>query len=158
MIELRMGLSLSCGILLVTLFLGLWQRFEQRSRDPETNDDDREFFRRQDRRRYAGIAVMVALALSILVDPLLFSVLPASSALREKSVSGPISMAIWLIVCVVIVVLLVLAFLDLLATRQYALRHRQALEHERSKLVLELIHRSGSSDSGRGSSESNEKL
>ncbi len=153
MIDLKTAVLFAGGILLIALFLGLWQWFDQRSRESESSDEDREFFRRQDRRRYAGVGVMVALAVAIPVHSVLLYALPENNALHTRPWSGVIFVAIWLVVCVMIVVLLTLAFFDLLATRQFARRHRRALHRERSKLMLEMIHRSGSSDSGRGSSD-----
>lgn len=143
----RNGLA-AAGILLVALFLGLWQKFDQRSRDADPSPRDRDFFRRQDRRRYVGIAVMVSLGIAIyLLTPVL---------------NQPKGNELWLIgllslVSVLIVVLLALAVLDWLATRRYARRHRRALNHERSKLMLEMIHRAGSSDSGDRSSDEKSK-
>ena len=40
------------GILLVALFLGLWQYFDQKSRVPDLFPEDREFFGRQDGQNY----------------------------------------------------------------------------------------------------------
>jgi hypothetical protein len=152
-VDLKKVVLFSGGILLVTLFLALWQWFDRRSRDPDQNDEDRDFFHRQDRRRHAGVALMVALALAIPAHSLLLSVLPGNSILRYSPWSGLIFAVIWLVVCVLVVFLLVLALFDLLATRRYARRHRRALAHERSKLMLDILHRSGSSDSGRRASE-----
>jgi hypothetical protein len=156
-VDLKTVIWFSAGILLVTLFLALWQWFDRRSRDPDPDEEDRDFFDRQDRRRYVGVALMVALALAIPAHSVFFSVLPSHSMLRSSPWSGLIFAVIWLVVCVLVVFLLVLAFFDLLATRGYARRHRRALQHERSKLMLDMIHRSGSSDSGRDPAEKKDK-
>jgi undecaprenyl pyrophosphate phosphatase UppP len=128
------------GILVVAVFLGLWQWFDRRSRDPHTSSEDLDFFRRQDRRRYGGVAVMVAVALLFIVG---------SSRTLDR-VFGPKLLGVWVVVCVLIVVLLALALVDALATQKYARRQLKSLAQERTKLMLEaIVGRTGQSDSGR---------
>ena len=117
------------GILLVALFLGLWQWFDQKSRVPDQFPEDREFFGRQDRRRYAGVALMALLALLL--------PLPTSDKIRLQHAT--LVILDLLIVCVLIVVLLVLAVVDGLATRRYARRHGRELAQEHAKLMLDVI-------------------
>jgi hypothetical protein len=119
------------GILLVALFLGLWQWFDRRSRDPNADPIDRDFFSRQDRRRYIGVAVMVALAI--------FLVVGSSKALEDYS--KPLLVFVWAIVCLLIPVLLVLAILDAVATQRYARRQFRSLAQERAKLMLDALGR-----------------
>ena len=53
-----------------------------------------------------------------------------------------------LVVCVLILVLLALAFLDGRATRKYARRQLSSLARERTRLMLDaIVRRTGSSDS-----------
>jgi hypothetical protein len=128
------------GILLVALFLGLRQWFDQRSRVPDLFPDDVEFFKRQDRRRYFGVAVMVALAI-------LLGAIASDGLLAPESI---LQVILLLVVFALIVVLLILAFLDGLATRRYARRHGRELANEHAKLMIDLIRRSSQSvNSGR---------
>jgi hypothetical protein len=127
------------GILLVAVFLGLWQRFDRKSRDPRPSPEDYDFFRAQDRRRYVGVAVMVAVALLLVLG---------SSETLDKAF-GPKLLAIWVIVCILILVLLALALLDAIATQKYARRQFKSLAQERTKLMLDaIVGRTASSDSG----------
>jgi hypothetical protein len=125
------------GILLVAIFLGLWQWFDRRSRDPHPDPKDLAFFQRQDQTRYIGVAVMVAVALFLIVG--------SSHALELYSTK--LLALVWLIVCVLIVLLLALAVFDGIATHRYARRQHKALAQERAKLMLEALGRTGSSDS-----------
>ncbi len=136
----------AAGILLVALFLGLWQYFDQKSRVPDLFPDDRVFFAHQDRRRYVGIGVMGLLALLLL--------LLTSTEVQKRYI---LLAAIGLIVCVLIVVLLVLAFIDGLATRRYARRHGRELAQEHAKLMLDVIRRSAGSGAPRAVSDDKTK-
>jgi len=98
---------------------------------PDLYPEDREFFARQDRRRYVGVGVMGVLA---------FLLLLVSSTELQKHYG--LVVAIGLIVCALIVVLLVLAMLDGLATWRYARRNRRELAQEHAKLMLDVMHRS----------------
>jgi len=132
------------GIFLIALFLGLWQRFDQRSRESDPNPLDRDYFRRQDRRRYLGVAVMAALGIVIY---------PFIGVFYQPRGNERTLGALGLVVGALIIALLVLAHLDWLAIRQYARRHRRALEQERSRLLFELMHKSSSSDTNIRSAE-----
>jgi hypothetical protein len=127
----------SIGILLVALFLGLWQWFDKESRAGGLDPGDRDFFARQDLRRYRGVGVLVALALLL---PLL-----SSNGLQQRWIR--LYILDFVVVCGLIVLLLTLAFRDGLATRRYARRHIQALANERSELVREVLHRTAASKS-----------
>jgi hypothetical protein len=133
------------GTLLVAVFLGLWQWFDQRSRDSNPSPEDLDFFRRQDRRRYLGVCVMTVLAVL-----LPFFTISDVSSISDLAPRMAVFVVVHLVVvCGVIVGLLTLAFFDGLATRRYARRKRKSLAHERTKLMLEVLGRTGSSDSGR---------
>ena len=120
----------AAGISLVAVFLGLWQWFDQRSRDLQASPEDHAFFRRQDRRRYFGVAVMAALALFLVIG---------SITLSRSSLAAMVS--VWAIVCGLIAVLCVLALIDAVATQKYARRQFKALAQERTKIMLEAISR-----------------
>ena len=130
----------AAGIILVAVFLGLWQWFDRRARDPETNEADREFFRLQDGRRWVGIIVMGVLAVAIAVVPAISSWIPPSAQRiwPVASLCGLVGL---------ILALLSLALLDAMATWRYARRHRRELAKEHAKLMLDVITRAGSSDS-----------
>ena len=128
----------SIGILVVAVFLGLWQWFDRRSREPNPGPEDLGFFLSQDRRRYVGVAVMVAVAF--------FLILGSSHTLEAYSTK--LLASIWAIVCLLIVVLLSLALIDAIATQRYARRQYKSLAKERTKLMLDaIVGRTGSSDS-----------
>jgi hypothetical protein len=129
--DILSSLWYTIGILLVALFLGLWQWFDRKSRDPNPTPVDHDFFRRQDRRRYIGVAVMVALAF--------FLVVVSSQALADYS--KRLWLFIWAIVCVLIAALLVLALIDAVATQRYARRQLRSLAQERAKLMLDALGR-----------------
>jgi hypothetical protein len=117
------------GILLVATFLGLWQWFDRRSRDPNPPPLDLDFYRRQDLRRSVGVAVMVALAFLLVV-----------LSIQALAVY---SRMLWLIlctiVCALIVVLLTLAFFDAMATQRFARRQLKSLAQERTKLMIDAL-------------------
>jgi hypothetical protein len=127
------------GILLVAVFLGLWQWFDRRSREVNLSAADRDFFVRQDRRRYFGVGVMTVLAA-------LLPFIPNTEGSTRPTLFGAISL---LVVCGLIIVLLALAFLDGLATRRFARRQLSSLEQERTKLLLGVIVGRTGADSSR---------
>jgi hypothetical protein len=130
------------GIMLVAIFLGLWQWYDRRARETNLDEMDQDFFRRQDFRRWVGIGVMAALALAIAIEPF------ASARIRESSKGlwqlGMLSGLVGLIVA-----LITLALFDWTATQRYARRHRRELSNEHGKIMLDVIRRAGSSDSFR---------
>ena len=95
-------------------------------RDPEPTPADDQHFRRQDQRRAFGSAVMFVLAVALVAG----SRLPHLVAGR----SNPPFLFVWLGVFLLVFVLLMLALIDLLATRRYARRHRHAMLRERLNL------------------------
>jgi hypothetical protein len=139
MLGLNANTAMASGTVLVAVFLGLWQWFDKRAR--EVDEIDRDFFQRQDLRRWIGIGMMLLLATAIfIVDPSETSQSPQN--LRQL---GQVANLFFLIV--LIIGLLALALFDALATLRYGRRHRRELSQEHAKLMLESIRRSGSSDS-----------
>jgi sterol desaturase/sphingolipid hydroxylase (fatty acid hydroxylase superfamily) len=132
--------GMAMGIVAVAIFLGLWQWFDSRLREPDMTDEDRRFFRSQDLRRGLGIAVMLVLAVTI-------GLMPLGNRWESRPARLYWQLGVVGALVVLILVLLVLALIDWMATRQYARRHRRALHAEHSKLMLEVIRRAGSSDS-----------
>ncbi len=137
--ELLTPLLTAGGILLVATFLGLWQWFDRRARDPNLDDGDLFFFRQQDSRRWVGIAVMAMLALAIALEPF------ASSAIPEST--KPVwQLTVLSILIGLILTLIGLALADAMATRRYIRRHRRELVDEHGKLMLEVIRRASAAD------------
>jgi len=132
--------ALALGVAMIAAFLGLRQWYERRGRTEPLTVEDEVYFRRQDVRRWAGVAVMLALALDVFggswVEP------------RVAGKGNPWFGVVWLVVLSLIVVMLGLAFLDLLATRKYARRHRRALFMNEIEEVRRRLYRAGVSSSG----------
>jgi len=128
------GLYLSLGIAMIAVFLGLRQWYEWRARDPDLPAMDQSHFRRQDLRRAVGVFLLLWLALEIWAG----SRIPHQ---RGKQ-PNPTFLFIWLSVGIKLIVLLALAFIDLLTTRRYARRQRRSMTLERLKLVRDARRRS----------------
>jgi hypothetical protein len=123
----------SLGIALVALFLALRQWYESRARDPELSSEDRSHFKRQDVRRCAGIAVILILAVGLSIGTRLDP--------KIEGRANPGFIGIWIAELALVIVLLVLAAMDSLATFAYARRHRRSLARERGFVVRELVRR-----------------
>lgn len=144
------GLVVSAFVGLSAALLAYRQHGERRMREEDLSVADAEHFRSQDRRRAVGSVLMLILAIGLAVG----SSLPHMAGGR----SNPEFLIVWLAVFVLIVVLLGLAFVDLLATRVYARRQRKALIQERLDVAREAArqrasgggHRNGASPSGNG--------
>ena len=90
--------------MLVAIFLGLWQWYDKRARSTELDEVDRNFFRRQDFRRWVGIGVMLILAAAIAVEPFITARIRGHPRRR----CGILAIDLF-VVCVLILVLLALA-------------------------------------------------
>ncbi|GAC1471482.1 MAG: hypothetical protein NVSMB9_17720 [Isosphaeraceae bacterium] len=118
----RSGMALSLGVACVALLLLVWQRIE---RQADASDRSREGFvfnREQSWRRR-----IVALVMFLLSGGIFFG------ARAPHVVSGrpnPTFVWIWLAVAFLILFLMVLALLDWLATRRYAIQRREAIVRE----------------------------
>lgn len=141
--------ALALGVAMIAAFLGLHQWYERRGRPERPSAEDDVYFRRQDIRRWAGVAVMLALALDVFggswVEP------------RIAGKGNPWFGVVWLVVLSLIVVMLALAFFDLLATRKYARRHRRALFMNQLDEIRHRLHRAGVSSGGDNSSATMER-
>jgi hypothetical protein len=116
------SIAMAVGLCLIALFLGLRQWFERRARPESTSREDRTYFANQDVRRNLGVGNLVAIALLIGAG----SYVPPRVAGRANL----LFVILWMTVLALILVLLVLALLDLAATRSYALRHRREMIQE----------------------------
>ncbi len=125
------SLMTSAGITLIAVFLGLRQWYERHAREQDLSSDDRDYFQRQDIRRGIGVAVMLAIAIALAVG-----------ARIPHKVGGQANWAfieIWLVVSSLIVVLLLLALIDWIATRSYARRIRRSLARERIEMLRDTL-------------------
>jgi ABC-type multidrug transport system fused ATPase/permease subunit len=139
MLGLSANTAMASGTVFVAVFLGLWQWFDRRARD--VDEVDRIFFQRQDIRRLIGIGMMLLLAVAI------FLVDTSESSLSPQTI-GQFGQLINLFGMIALIIgLLALALVDAMATMRYARRHRRELSQEHAKLMLEVIRRTGSSDS-----------
>ncbi len=139
MLGLNANTWMAIGTVFVAVFLGLWQWFDKRAR--VVDEVDCVFFRRQDLRRWIGIGMMLLLAAAI------FVVDPTEPSLSPRTL-GQLGQLLNLFCMIALIIgLLALALVDALATMRFARRHRRELSHEHAKLMLEVIRRTGSSDS-----------
>lgn len=124
------SLALATGIFAVAVSLLFWLRYEREQRDENLSEADFDHFSRQDRRRNIGLAILLILAQGIAVSPQI-----------DRRVAGRpnlIFLLMWLAIFLLILLLLALAFVDLIATRVYAKRHREAILRARNDLLIEI--------------------
>jgi hypothetical protein len=129
--ELTASLMTSVGITLIAAFLGLRQWYERQAREQDLSGDDRGYFERQDVRRGIGVAVLLVIAVALSVGTRI-----------PPKVAGRVNWAfveVWLVVFALILVLLFLAFLDWIATRNYARRLRRSMARERIEMLRDAI-------------------
>lgn len=141
------GLVVSLAVVSVAVVLALRQYREWLGREDDLSEADAKHFARQDMRRGIGVGVMVLLAPGLSIGSRL-----------EPRVGGrtnPMFVPVWLGIFVLIFALLVLALLDLIATRLYARRHRRVLFEERIEALRdEYRHREKPGNGRPGPSES----
>ncbi|WP_165228461.1 hypothetical protein [Aquisphaera insulae] len=116
------SLGLATGLFMIALFLGLREWYERRAREEDRSQEDRAHFARQDLRRGLGIGLVASVAVLVVVGAIL-----EWTPHRRPSVLFPI---VWIVIMGLMVSLLVLALVDLAATRDYARRHRRRIVHE----------------------------
>jgi hypothetical protein len=123
------SVALAIGVFSIAVGLLFWLRFERSRRGLDLSDADQKHFSRQDVRRNAGIAILLLVAQGIAVSPQI-----------DRQVGGRpgvLFLLMWLLIFLLIFALLALAFVDMLATRKYANRHRDAILRERSDLLVQ---------------------
>lgn len=131
------SVTMSLGITLVAVFLGLRQWYERRARNAELSDADRHYLHTQDLRRSVGVGVMLILAAGILIG-----------ARIEPRVNGRANLAyvaVWLSVVGLLLALVLLAGIDWLATSRYARQQRRFIAEERLRLLHDVIRESADS-------------
>ncbi len=116
------GAWLALGMIGVVAGLVYWQWADRRGRGEDLSDEDRSHFTRQDWRRGVVALLMAIVAVGVYVG----STLPSLANGRPNLTF----VAIWLGIFILILVLVVLALFDWLATQRYARRHRDAIVRE----------------------------
>ena len=116
------SLVLSIAVASVAMLLWFWQRLERKSRGTVVEPEDVLHFRRQDLRRTIVAAIMGILAAGIFVG----------SRMETRVEGGPnlLFVETWIVIFCLILVLLLLAMIDWVATRRYAIRQRAAAIQE----------------------------
>jgi hypothetical protein len=123
------GLGVATGVGLIALFLGLRLWYERRGREPALPAADRVHFTHQDLRRGLGVGILVVVAAALGLG----SRIPPRIAGKANLLFA----VVWLVVLGLIVVLLLLAMIDWMATRRYAMRHRKAMIREQISAMKE---------------------
>lgn len=158
------SLALSLLVATIAALLGLRLWWERRTRDDGLPDADRRHFLYQDLRRGLGILLMASLAAGVYVGSRMptFAVEPRDPRLRESAdaAAGAIVqaalvthpnrqfVAVWLGIFGSTVLLLGLAMIDWIATRRYAHRHRQAIQHERLEILRDTLRHADTNGDG----------
>jgi uncharacterized membrane protein len=137
--------ALALGVTMIAAFLGLRQWYERKARGELDGPDEAAFFRRQDVRRWLGVGVMLALAIEVFLG--------ASVEPRVGGRGNPRFVVVWLVVLSLIVVMLVLALADWLATRAYGLRKRKAIFRQQIDELRETVRRRAAERAAAESSE-----
>ena len=125
------GFWLALGLIGIVGFLLLWQWKDRRNREDNLSEADRGHFWYQDVRRWVVAGTMTLLAVGIYYG----SRLPY----RLKGRPNLVFLETWLAVFALILILIGLAFLDWLATRNYARRHRNEIVREGMEILRDEI-------------------
>ncbi len=119
-------------LVVLALFFAYRQWVERSRRGDELDPMDHDHYRRKDKRRFAGTAVMLIIA----------SLMAAST--RIPTTDKPaVRLWTWTWICVLLLLmaLLCLAFADWSANTRYAARHRAALRAEQRDFWRDLANR-----------------
>lgn len=125
------GLWLALGLAAVAVALVAWQFADRRHRGDSPSEADRAHFRGQDARRWIVAGAVTLLAAGVYLG----SHLPY----RRDGRPNLAFLETWLAVFLLILLLIVLAFLDWLATRRFARRHRGAIVREGMEIIRDEI-------------------
>ena len=123
------GMVLAAGVLAVALALIVWHRVEARAPLPLLSKEDEVHFARQGVRRRVVAGVMLVLSALIFVGSRMDH--------RRNGGPNPVFIVVWLVVFGLVLVLLVLAGVDWLATRRFARRSRGTIVREGMALLRE---------------------
>jgi ABC-type Fe3+ transport system permease subunit len=146
---------LLCGV--ATVYFVRQLRALRRLRgSPDLPEDERAYQRQQAGRRLAGSLLMFLLCV-LLAGYLVFLETPAQELAEQRAAAraagneAPLTPAedlfarffvgFWIVFLLVLLAVVVLAALDLFATRRYAVRERQKIRDERRAMVAEELER-----------------
>lgn len=129
----REGIVIATGVLTLAVAFAWRQWVERRGREGDLGQADEDYFARKDRRRFAGTAILGLIGVGMIVGSLIDH--------RASKAAGQTFVWIWFGVVALVCISIVLALLDWLACRDYAVRHRDALLHERRVLLEEGLRR-----------------
>jgi hypothetical protein len=127
------SLALSLIVGAIAAALAAWQWRERKHRPDDLSGPDESHYARQDVRRLLGAATMALIAVGVGVGSRI------SPGARGRP-SG-VFVGIWLLVFALVFGLLLLSWLDILATRGYARRHRRQIAEDRQAYLIEQTRR-----------------
>ena len=116
------GSLLAGGMIAVVAALLGWQWAERRHRSVDHSEQDRAHFTRQDVRRWVVAGVLTLLAFGVYLG--------SGMPYRRDGRPNLAFLEIWTLIFVLLLVLVGLALLDWVATRNYANRHRTQMVRE----------------------------
>lgn len=121
------SLALAGVILLVAALLGYREWVDRRGRSPRPSPEDRDHFRRRDRRRSVGLSILSLLALGVVVG--------SRTPIRADGRPNPVFLGLWLLVFALIAALLTLALVDWYDLRRYARQKKAAIGREQLSIL-----------------------
>lgn len=130
------ALILALGLLALAGVLVYLRWAERRGRAGDLPAIEARHFARKDARRLAVAATLVLIAFGLVVGTRI--------DYRADRASGRLFGAVWLVVCGLVLLLLLLAFADWLASTEDARRRRRALIEEHRAMLADLARRYGS--------------
>lgn len=122
----REGLVIATGVLLVSAVFAWRQWVERMNRASGLSEADRDYFRRKDRRRLLGTTILGVIGVGMFVGSLI--------DFRANKAAGQRFVVIWIGVALLVCISLILALIDWVATRDFAIRHRRELAEARRVL------------------------
>lgn len=120
----REGLAIAVGVLILTAIFLRKQWADRQDRADDLPAEDALYFARRDTRRWAGTAILGLIGIGMFFGSWL-----------EPRVHRLGFLATWIMVGGLVIVSLVLALIDWVANRAYAVRHIQQLAEERRRML-----------------------
>jgi hypothetical protein len=131
--QIAVGLMISTGVVIIAGLLAFYQWRDRRHRHPDLPEFEPAYFSAQDTRRFAGAAMLIVLAAGISVGSRIQHMVDGHGNLAF--------VAVWVAVMGLILVLLLIAAFDWMATRRYANRRLKAIARERLELLRDTFRR-----------------
>jgi uncharacterized iron-regulated membrane protein len=128
-----LGHALSLSVIAVALGLGLWQWLDRRRRPAGLSPADEAYFHNQDVRRWGVFVLMLGLGILLWIGTRVapqFGQRPTVTFVEA-----------WVAILGIVVLLLLLALLDWVATSRYARRHRHAMAREGLAILRDELRR-----------------